>query len=449
MIWKKNDVFFRVNQNNFLGRVQNFFKTLNSKLDEKEYQRAHSSGAGAFTRRRKLTFKHLVVFLMNVVTKSVQKELNHFYKLIRSGDFDLQHVSQGAFTQARAKLKHTAFIELSNSVVDEFYNEAPWISWHGRRVLAVDGSTTALPSSDSLREVYTAHRFGSGEHEKLLARISHLYDPLNKIIVNASIGKYTDSEKTLCEQHLDSIQSGDVVLFDRYYSSGWLFLVLQKMGADFVMRLNEKHWIAAKKLLQGNVNERTEEFSVNRIHLGILEKYQVSETKIKCRIIRYRLESGEQMVLCTSLTDRDIYDRQDILELYGKRWGIEESYKFLKCRLDIENFTGKTPHAILQDFYVKVLLSNLCSLVMLEKEIELENHHKNGGRKNKYQLNRTFALSNFKDLPVFIFLKRKIKQALEAFNMIIQKAISPVRPNRSFTRRSSVRKLSKMNYKPV
>lgn len=449
MISKRNDAFFRVNQNNFLGRVQNFFKTLNSRLDEKEYQQAHSHGAGAFTRRRKLTFKHLVVFLMNVVTRSIQKELNHYYKLIKSGDFDLQHVSQGAFTQARAKLKHTAFIELSDRVVDEFYNEAPWMSWHGRRVLSVDGSTIALPNSDSLREEYTAHRFGAGEREKLIARISHLYDPLNKIIVNASIGKYRDSEKSLCEQHLDSIQSGDVVLFDRYYPSIWLFLVLEKIGADFVMRLNEQHWTAAKKLLAGNVNEKTEEFSVSSNHLNMLEKYQVGETKIKCRLIRYRLENGEQMVLCTSLKEREVYDRQEIFDLYAKRWGIEESYKFLKCRLDIENFTGKTPHAILQDFYVKVLLSNLCSLVMLEKEIQLEDDERKGGRKHKYQLNRTFALSNFKDLPIFIFLKRKIKQALDAFNLIVQRAITPVRPNRSFPRRSSPRKLSKMNYKPI
>lgn len=396
-----------------------------------------------------MTFKHLVVFLMNVISKSIQKELNHYYKLIRSGDFDFQHVSKGAFTQARAKLKHTAFIELSNRVVDEFYNEAPWMSWYGRRVLSVDGSTLALPDSDSLREEYSAHRFGAGEREKLIARISHLYDPLNKIIVNACIGKYTDSEKSLGEQHLDSIQSGDVVLFDRYYPSAWLFLVLQKLGADFVIRLNEEHWTAAKKLLNGNVNEKTEEFSVSANHLDLLEKYQVNERKIKCRLIRYRLENGEKMVLCTSLKERENYDRQSIFDLYGKRWGIEESYKFLKCRLDMENFTGKTPHAILQDFYVKVLLSNLCTLAMLEKEIQLEDNNQKGGRKHKYQLNRTFAISNFKDLPIFIFLKQKIKLALDAFNQIVQRALSPVRPNRSFPRRSSPRKLSKMNYKPV
>jgi hypothetical protein len=209
---KRNDVFFRVNQNNFLGRVHNFFKNLNLRLDEKEYQRGHTIGGSAFSRNRKLSFKQLVVFLMNVLTKSIQKELNHYYKLIQSGEFDITHVSKSAFTQARAKLKHTAFVELSDRVVDEFYNEAPWMSWHGRRVLSIDGSTVCLPDHPDLREVYGSHRLGSGERKKVMARISHLYDPLNKMVLHAAIAEYKKSEKSMCEEHLDSIQSGDVVL---------------------------------------------------------------------------------------------------------------------------------------------------------------------------------------------------------------------------------------------
>jgi len=197
------------------------------------------------------------------------------------------------------------------------------------------------------------------------------------------------------------------------------------------------------------VNEKTFELKANSNHLSLLREFDVTETTIKCRLIRTTLSSGEKMVLCTSLIDRDIHDRQSIIDLYGKRWGIEESYKFLKCRLDLENFTGKTPHAILQDFYVKVFLSNLCTFVTLEQELKIENDEHNKGKRLPYRLNRTFALSNFKDLPIYIFLKKKIKQALEAFNLLIQKALSPVRPNRSFPRRSSPRKLSKINYKPV
>jgi hypothetical protein len=406
-------------------------------------------GKGAFSRDRKLNFKQLVVLLMNVLTKSIQKELNHYYKLIQCGEFDLPFISKSAFTQARAKLKHTAFVELSDRVVDEFYNEAPWMSWHGRRILSVDGSTVCLPDSDSLRDVYGAHRLGAGDRHKVMARISQLYDPLNKIIVHASIDKYRKSEKAMCEDHLDYIQSGDVVLFDRYYASVWLFLVLEKMGVDFVMRLNEKHWNAAKALVQDNADDRIVEFKVSPEHISLLKKYGVSDTTIKCRIVREKLKNGNEMVVCTSLKEKEVYTNEDIIEVYRKRWGIEESYKFLKCRLDIQNFTGKTPHAILQDFYVKIFLSNLVTLVTLEQELKLEEKNKKGGTKLKYKLNRTFAISNFKDLPILIFLKRKLKQALDAYHRIIQAAVSPIRDNRTFQRRTSIKKLSPMNYKPI
>lgn len=386
---------------------------------------------------------------MNILTRSIQKELNHYYKLIRSGEFELTHISNSAFTQARAKLKHTAFVELSDRVTDEFYNEAPWMSWHGRRVLSVDGSTVCLPDHPDLRKVYGTHQLGSGKREKLMARISHLYDPLNKMVLHATIAKYRKSEKALCEEHLDSIQSGDVVLFDRYYASVWLFLVLEKMGADFVMRLNEKHWKAAKDLIKEDAEDRIVEFQVSPEHLHFLRKYGVTDTKIKCRLVRIKLQSGANMVLCTSIKEKNIYSLGDIAQVYGKRWGIEESYKFLKCRLDIANFSGKTPHAILQDFYVKIFLSNLCTLVTLEQELKLEQGHKKGGKKLRYRLNRTFAISSFKDLPIFIFIKRKLKQALDAFYSVVKKALSPVRENRSFPRRTSIRKLSPTNYKPI
>lgn len=386
---------------------------------------------------------------MNILTRSIQKELNHYYKLILSGEFDVTHISNSAFTQARAKLKHTAFVELSDRVIDEFYNEAPWMSWYGRRVLSIDGSTVCLPDHPDLRKVYGTHQLGSGKREKVMARISHLYDPLNKMVLHATIDKYKRSEKSMCEGHLDSIQSGDVVLFDRYYASVWLFLVLEKMGVDFVMRLNEKHWNAAKELIRDGADDRIVEFKVSREHLHFLKKYGVTNTEIKCRLVRIKLQSGEDMVLCTSLQEKDVYSLDDIAQVYSKRWAIEESYKFLKCRLDIANFSGKTPHAILQDFYVKIFLSNLCTLVTLEQELRLEEEHAMGRKKLRYRLNRTFAISSFKDLPIFIFLKRKLKKALDAFYSVIKKALSPVRENRSFPRRTSIKKLSPTNYKPI
>jgi len=386
---------------------------------------------------------------MTLLSKSIQKELNHYYRLMQSGEFELTQISNSAFTQARAKLKHTAFVELSDQVVDEFYNEAPWMSWLGRRVLCIDGSTICLPYHPDLERVYGTQKLGSGNREKLMARISHLYDPLNKMVIHGTIEEYNKSEMSLCERHLDSIQSGDVVVCDRYYGAVWLFLVLQKLGADFVIRLKAKQWKAAKELIEDGANERVVEFQVDPEHLPLLRKYGVTERNIKCRLVRVELESDEDLILCTSMTNRKQCSADEIAKVYAKRWGIEESYKSLKCRLDLANFSGRTPHAILQDFYVKIFLSNLCSLVTLEQELKLEEEHRVGEKKLKYRINRTFALSTFKDIPIFIFLKNQLTKALDAFYNLIKKRVSPVRDGRSYPRRTSIKKLSPTNYKPL
>jgi hypothetical protein len=386
---------------------------------------------------------------MTLLSKSIQRELNHYYQLIRSGQFEVAQISDSAFTQARAKLKHSAFVELSDRVVDEFYNEAPWMSWLGRRILCIDGSTICLPYHPDLKEVYGTQKLGSGKREKLMARISHLYDPLNKMVIHGTIARYNKSEMSLCEEHLDHIQSGDVIVCDRYYGAVWLFLVLQKLRADFVIRLKAKQWIAAKELIDDGAKERVVEFQADPEHLRLLKKYGVTDRSIKCRLVRVALDSDEDLVLCTSMTDKNQYSADDIAKVYAKRWGVEESYKALKCRLDLANFSGRTPHAILQDFYIKTFLGNLCSLVTLEQELRLEEEHRAGKKKLKYSINRTFALSSFKDFPVFIFLKKKVKKALDAFYDLIKNRVSPVREDRSYPRRTSIKKLSPTNYKPL
>ena len=259
---------------------QNLIENINNKIDEKEYHHRHRDGSSSFTRQRKLAFKHIVVFLMNLVTRSIQRELNHFFKLVQSGEFDIHHVSKSAFTQARAKLKHTAFVELSDLVTEDFYKNMPWMSWLGHRVLSSDGSTMCLPDSPQLRGGYSTHRFGSGEREKVIARISQLYDPLNDIIVNATVGQYRDGEQTLNRTHLPHLKQGDVLLMDRYYAARWLFAVLINKGVHFVCRLQEKWWKEAREMIASGLTEKIVEFSVGYNHFWLLDQYGVKDKKL-------------------------------------------------------------------------------------------------------------------------------------------------------------------------
>jgi len=55
-------------------------------------------------------------------------------------------VTASAYSQARYKLKHTAFIELNQvAVVDTLYSDDQYQTFWGLRVLAIDGSKLVLP----------------------------------------------------------------------------------------------------------------------------------------------------------------------------------------------------------------------------------------------------------------------------------------------------------------
>ncbi len=85
------------------------------------------------------------MFIARGVGSSLQRELDSFYREVTEKDFNIRHVTKGAFSQARKKLKPEAFIELNDSVNNTFYSEAPYHVWNNMRLLSIDGTSLFLP----------------------------------------------------------------------------------------------------------------------------------------------------------------------------------------------------------------------------------------------------------------------------------------------------------------
>jgi len=74
--------------------------------------------------------------------KSVQNAVNE----AMSG-LDLPLITASAYSQARYKLKHTAFIALNQTaIVETVYRDDDYHKFWGFRVLAIDGSKIVLPN---------------------------------------------------------------------------------------------------------------------------------------------------------------------------------------------------------------------------------------------------------------------------------------------------------------
>ena len=104
-------------------------------------------------------------------------------------------------------------------------------------------------------------------------------------------------------------------------------------------------------------------------------------------------------MLVTNVLDETL-SPEDFAALYRERWRIEEAFKLIKARLQVENFSGVLPHTVEQDFYATLVRSNCAAALALAarpREASLGTPPVNA-RGWRVKLNRTLAL-NFAPLP--------------------------------------------------
>jgi hypothetical protein len=381
---------------------------------------------------------------------SIQRELDRFYKEVSQNDFNIREVTKGAFTQARAKLNPWAFQRLNEVAVNTFYDEAEYYTWHQMRLLAVDGTRLVLPNHPSVAKEFGVHNFGpKADSPRSLAIASLLYDPLNLLTIDSQIDPYASSEGDLLIKHLDNVSAGDMLLLDRGYPSFWLLFMLKARGIEFCVRLKEDWWLKVKDFTESNDHERTVTFSLPKKDWKKLKDYpHMQDAEITCRLVKVELENGEKEILCTSLTDFDKYPYSDFEQLYHYRWNEEEAYKLLKCRIELEDFSGKTAKAVRQDFHAKVLLMTLCAAYAhpIEERVTAE-YKADKNRKYGQKINRTNALATTMDILVPTFVRKKYKEGLAAFDSLVWQTREIVRPGRSNPRNKKQKKPYSMNYK--
>lgn len=381
---------------------------------------------------------------------SLQRDLDRFFKGINNEEFSIREVTKGAFSQARQKLKPWAFKRLNEVAVNSFYSLNKVNTWFGMRVLAVDGTRLVLPNHKTVHDEFGVHGFGPNANSKnSLAIGSILYDVLNHIAIDSEIAPYASSERTLFYSHLDHTKPNDLILLDRGYPSFAIFFIMLARGLHFCVRMKKDWWLSVKEFYESDLMEGVIELKLPKKDHELLNNYPewVNKT-IKCRLIRVVLPDGEDEILCTSLIDSEKFPHEVFKELYHYRWSIEEAYKLLKARLKLEDFSGKTAIAVKQDFFAKVLLLSLCSILSHPVGEEVKKKYKKGaGRKFSQKINWASALANTRDSLIHIFIKKSFKRILMYYDDIVEKTREIIRPDRSVPRNHKKKKPCSMNYK--
>lgn len=385
---------------------------------------------------------------MGFTRPSVQTELDRFYKAISKSPTSFESVSKSAFTQSRKKLKPEAFIDLSNQQLTYFKENAPYQKdWKGKRVVAIDGSLLNLPHTEDIE-----NEFGgvTNQHEKVVsARCSFAYDVCNKLVLDAQIASRRSCEKDLANIHLPSLNSStDILVFDRGYPSHWLIGLLMKENFKFCFRLSTA-WKNAYARMEGEENDVDWAINHNTHKCSDqMKRYNIPKQLKGLRLVAIDLSSGEKEILLTNLTDRQAFNIESLKDLYHLRWGVEEGYKTFKKTLHIEHFTGKSAQSVKQDFYARVFMLNMASMIRSQG---IDSQEKSSNNKYEQQANKTQVLAKMKDFLTDIFYSSRIGKIIKQMLRILEKRLDIKRPDRSFPRpnTSSRRRHKIMNSKGI
>jgi hypothetical protein len=386
-----------------------------------------------------------------IFKSSIQRDLDRFFKQVCQSDYSIREVSKSAFSQSRAKLEPTAFKELNKVAVEAFYQTADFDTWSGRRLLAIDGSIVKLPNHKTIHKEFGQYRMGcKADCDTSMATISLLYDVFNQVTLDAEIDRFDCSELTLFERHSSFLKPCDLLLLDRGYCCKWVLFLLAAREVSFCIRMGN-HWKEFKSLIESQEDEHIVQFTLPRKDRNRLKDYpQWWEKPISCRLIKVVLEDGSIEVLCTSLLNQKENPTKEFSQLYFYRWGQEETYKIFKCRMEVEQFSGKTAIAVKQDFFAKILVMSLCAInsFPIEEKVRAENTMDNA-RKYPQKTNRTSAISMTHEFIFGAIIRKQFQKAIEAFDALVEKTREIVRPGRKNERKHRSKRPYHMNYKPL
>lgn len=229
-----------------------------------------------------------------------------------------QEVTGSAFSQARYKIEWQFFSDLC-AISSEDYDTFSTARWKGFRVFAGDGSTLNLPASKQIRGYFGLE---GSSLKTSLARILLVYDVLTGFTLQARLGRMSTGESGLLGDCLLKIppRPDDLLVLDRNFGH---FHVANRMiseGRPFCIRMST----GISNFAKGVMADGRMDFVTEWVPSKSERETSKTSAPIRVRVTKHILKTGETELLVSSLQDMEAFKKEDLVELYDMRWGVEE-----------------------------------------------------------------------------------------------------------------------------
>jgi hypothetical protein len=283
-----------------------------------------------------------------------------------------QQVSDSAYCQARRRIPLKVFVRLFERLARSLQGQARPASWHGRRVLLVDGTSCSMPDTAELDDA-----FGHPSNQKSGCSFPtmHLMGLLEAgtglLLDLVSNPHRTHDAKAVLAIHR-RLRHGDILVGDRAFSSYTHLALLVRRGVDGLFRQHQRRRSDFRRGRILGLNDRLISLRKPRKVPAWMHRseYDKLPRELSLRITRFRIEASgyrtRDITLVTTLIDSETYTKEELAERYLSRWEIEVDFRHLKQTLGMDVLKCKTVDGVLKELYTFGMVYNLVRVTMIE-----------------------------------------------------------------------------------
>jgi hypothetical protein len=274
----------------------------------------------------------------------------------------------GSYCKARQRLPLKVVTDLARGTaqqLDETTKDAG--TWKGRSVPMVDGSTVSMPDTEANQGAFPqpqSQKPGLGfPLARLVAVISLATGAIRELALGPYQGKET-GETALFRSLWDRFRAGDIILGDRFFASFFGIAPLKNRGIDGVFRMHQRRKYDFRRGRRLGVEDHVvpwtkparPEWMDEGLYAQLPQELLIRELRVKVERAGFRVE---ELVLVTTLLDSQEYTKEEVADLYLKRWNIELDLRSIKSVMQMDILRCETPEMVEKEIWMHVLAYNL------------------------------------------------------------------------------------------
>ena len=276
----------------------------------------------------------------------------------------------------------------------------------GLRPVAIDGTWAITPHEASTTERWARPKLGAGRlahHPQAL--LVFAFELFSRLPVGVAVMGHKASEHLGLRTLLGTFGRNNLLILDRGYIGKALLRDMIESGNQVLLRMTTAEansWDCVYDFLRQAETKTTKDALVELI-LPCRPGHDEEPLTVTIRLLARSFPRGrlgkhqgrEKMVLLTTLIDAELAPKDDLIALYGERWGIETFNRELKTIYQLERFRSRTAERVEQEIYACLTWLTIAAATQSAADIAIRRIHgaQAWNDPNRIQVRRTYVFT--------------------------------------------------------